>query len=60
MIEKFLANDEIDPFIAQMMLDTQDDRKGMSTLLPESIRETGDELDKACVTEVDVRFPEGA
>lgn len=56
---KALGNDEIDPLIARMMLETQDDRKAMSVLLPESIRETGDDLDQACVLEVDVRFPEG-
>ena len=57
---KVLGTDEIDPLIAQMMFETKDDRKAMSILLPESIRETGDDLDQACIMEVDVRFPEGS
>ena len=56
---KVLDNDEIDPLIATMMAETQDDRKAMSVLLPESISERGDDLDQACVLEVDTRFPEG-
>lgn len=56
---KPLPSEDIDPLIAKMLTDTQADRKAMAVLLPESIEESGPDLDSACRLEVDVRMPEG-
>ena len=54
-----IPSEEVDPLIATMLMDTQNDRKSMAVLLPESIDESGVDLDRACALEVDVRLPEG-
>ena len=56
---KSLPAAEVAPLIAKMLRDTQEDRKAMAVLLPESIAELGVDLDRSCILEVDTRFPAG-
>ena len=51
---------EVDPVIAEMLVETQQERKAMAELLPDTIPETGTDLDQCCIEEVDVRLPEGS
>ena len=56
---KSLSSEDVSPLISKMLIDTQTDRKAMAVLLPESIAESGSDLDGACRQEVDVRLPQG-
>ena len=55
---KPLSDTEIDPVLIPMLEETRADRIAMSEMLPECIREEGEDLDAACISEVDIRYRE--
>lgn len=57
---KPLDASDIDEVLVDMLLETRADRIAMSNLLPNTIAESGMELDQACANEVDVRYPVGS